>query len=199
MTSWRREVHLTKMNRIAIITVGLTHSGKTTFAHALEKVLNNSIVIDQDNHAEFLNRFYEKLLPKQGANTLKYAITKTIVDYAVEQTDSHLILCNSNRNQKGRRQLLSYLKDKDFTTILVHFNIPEDILRTRIAESSRNTAIFRSATTFEEVLDRQQAESSSADVTAPSGDEADYLFVISDSDETQGVIDGIINLAENVR
>lgn len=190
---------MTKMNRIAIITVGVTHSGKTTFAHTLEQALNNSIVIDQDNHAEFLNTFYKKLLPKQGANTLKYAITKTIVDYAVEQTDSHLILCNSNRNRKGRRQLLSHLKAKHFLTILVHFDIPEDILRARIAESSRSTTIFRSAFTFEDVLDKQQAESANADVTAPSEDEADYLFVISDRDELQGVIDGIINLVENVR
>lgn len=70
------------MKRIFIITVGKTHSGKTTFANSLKRVLNNSIVIDQDNHAEFINTFYKKPLPKQGANTIKYAITQTIVDYA---------------------------------------------------------------------------------------------------------------------
>ncbi len=59
------------MNRFVIITVGKTHSGKTTFAKKLEKQLCNSIVIDQDNHAEFINTFYKKLLPKHGPNTIK--------------------------------------------------------------------------------------------------------------------------------
>ncbi|CAG9614046.1 hypothetical protein BACCIP111899_03273 [Bacillus rhizoplanae] len=54
----------TYMKRLVIITVGKTHSGKTTFARALEKELNNSSVMDQDNHAEFINTFYKNLQPK---------------------------------------------------------------------------------------------------------------------------------------
>ena len=45
------------MNRFVIMTVGKTHSGKTTFAKALEEEMTNSVVIDQDNHAEFLHTF----------------------------------------------------------------------------------------------------------------------------------------------
>jgi hypothetical protein len=75
------------MKRLVIMTVGKTHSGKTTFAKALERQLHNSLVIDQDNHAEFINTYYKSLLPKQGPNTIKYAITQTIVDYAVNQTN----------------------------------------------------------------------------------------------------------------
>ena len=93
------------MKRFVIITVGKTHSGKTTFANALEKQLHNSIVIDQDNHAEFINNYYKTLLPKTGPNAIKYAISNTIVDYAVNQTGLHLILCNSNRGLKGRISL----------------------------------------------------------------------------------------------
>ena len=54
----------TFMQRLIIMTVGLTHSGKTTFAKTLEKELPNSVVIDQDNHAEFLHTYYQPLLPK---------------------------------------------------------------------------------------------------------------------------------------
>ncbi|WP_420826794.1 hypothetical protein [Chengkuizengella sediminis] len=54
------------MNRLVIMTVGKTHSGKTTFAKALEKEMHNSIVIDQYNHAELLDTYYQTLLPKQG-------------------------------------------------------------------------------------------------------------------------------------
>lgn len=54
------------------MTVGKTHSGKSTFARELEKQLDNSIVIDQDNHAEFINTHYLKLRPVGGPNTFKY-------------------------------------------------------------------------------------------------------------------------------
>lgn len=94
------------MKRLAIITVGKTHSGKTTFAKALEKELANSVIIDQDNHAEFLHTYYQSLLPEHGSNTIKYAITQTIVNYAVHETKCHVILCNSNRNRNDRKKLI---------------------------------------------------------------------------------------------
>lgn len=143
------------MKRLVIITVGKTHSGKTTFAKALERQLDSSLVIDQDNHAEFISTHYRSLLPKQGRNTIKYAITHTIVDYAVHQTDFHLILCNSNRSRQGRLDLLADFHDKGFISILVHFDIPEHVLEERVANSQRSTNVFRSASSFEEVLIRK--------------------------------------------
>jgi predicted kinase len=136
------------MKRLIIMTVGKTHSGKTSFARALEQELNNSLVIDQDNHAEFINTYYKILMPKQGPNTIKYAISNTILEYAVNQTDFHLILCNANRNQKGRISLLEYFKSKGFTSIIVNFDIPDHVLRERVSESKRSTAVFRTASTF---------------------------------------------------
>jgi uridine kinase len=60
------------MKRLLILTVGKTHSGKSTFAYALEKELSNSVVVDQDNHAEFLHTYYQQLVPNQGPNKIKY-------------------------------------------------------------------------------------------------------------------------------
>jgi tRNA uridine 5-carbamoylmethylation protein Kti12 len=68
------------VKRLVVITVGKTHSGKTTFAKELEQYLHNSVVIDRDDQAEFINTYYKTLLPKQGANILKNAISRTIVD-----------------------------------------------------------------------------------------------------------------------
>ncbi|MGQ0441154.1 hypothetical protein ACT4UT_33930 [Bacillus sp. B-TM1] len=61
------------MKRLVIITVGKTHSGKTTFAKALEKELPHSFVMDQDNQAEFINTNFERpclnvLGPSAGCN-----------------------------------------------------------------------------------------------------------------------------------
>ena len=186
------------MKKLAIITVGKTHSGKTTFAHALEKQLSNSFVMDQDNHAEFINTYYKNLLPTQGPNILKHAISKLIVDYAKEHTNFHFIICNANRSRKGRVYLLEELfKAEDFVRILVYFDIPDDVLKARVIQSQRSTNIFRGAyTNFEEVLARQQAEKE--DIVNPTEDEADYLFVIKDNDEVNAVIQKIIQIAEGM-
>jgi adenylate kinase family enzyme len=186
------------MKRLVIITVGKTHSGKTTFAKALEQQLHNSLVIDQDNHAEFINTYYKTLLPKQGPNTIKYAITQTIVDYAVNQTNFHLILCNSNLARKGRLDLLAHFHNKGFISILVNFDIPDHVLQARVANSQRSTTIFRRASTFEEVLIRQQVESHQGDLAAPIEGEADHFFVIKNTDEVQSVTRTIVNIAQSV-
>jgi adenylate kinase family enzyme len=182
------------MNRLVIMTVGKTHSGKTTFAKALEKELHNSVVIDQDNHAEFLHTYYQPLLPKNGPNLIKYALTQTIVEYAVNETDYHLILCNSNRSRAGRLKRLEQYHHKGFTSILVHFDISEHILKERIAKSNRSTTVLRTATTFEEVLTRQEEETNK-DVIAPIKGEAKHLFVINHPDEVQSVINRIVKIA----
>ncbi|MGF3103560.1 ATP-binding protein [Rossellomorea sp. DUT-2] len=187
------------MSRLVIVTVGKTHSGKSTFARSLEEQLPNSVVIDQDNHAEFINTFYRDLLPMEGPNTLKYAVSRTIVDYAMNETSLHLILCNSNLSRSGRLKLLEHFNQKGLTTILVHLDIPERVLQARVANSERSTGIFRSATTFEEVLKRQQTDGYFKDVASPGEGEADYLYVIRHSDDLESVIGKIINVSHSRR
>lgn len=185
------------MKRLVIMTVGKTHSGKTTFAKALEKKMPNSIVVDQDNHAEILQTYYPALIPKQGANTIKYALTQTIVDYAVNETNCHVILCNSNRNRKGRLNLLEYYREKEFVSILVDFDIPDHILKERIRKSRRSTTILRTVSSFEEVLAQQQNENHINNMVTPSKSEADHLFSIKNADEIESVISKIIELSQN--
>nr|WP_144926664.1 AAA family ATPase [Paenibacillus bovis] len=185
------------MKRLVIITVGKTHSGKTTFARALEKELENSFVMDQDNHAEFINTYYKNLQPRKGPNTLKHSISKLILDYAKENTKYHFIICNSNRSRKDRIYLLEELFPKQqFIRILVHFDIPNHILQRRVEQSQRSTKIFRSASNFKEVLNRQQKDSLKEDVVDPVEGEADYLFVINDNKEIESVIKEIVHIAE---
>ncbi|MFF2889318.1 ATP-binding protein [Paenibacillus sp. NPDC057967] len=185
------------MSRLVILTVGKTHSGKTTFAIALEQQLQDALVIDQDNHAEFINTYYRTLLPAHGPNRIKFALTQTIVEYAIHQTGLHLILCNSNRNCKDRLKLLSKFHNEGFIRILVHFDLAGDIIQARVANSTRSTAIFRSASTFEEVFHRQQAESLNDADYAPQEDEAEYIFVIKDSNDVQSVIQRIAAISRN--
>ncbi|WP_335871842.1 AAA family ATPase [Bacillus sp. 2205SS5-2] len=186
------------MKRLVIITVGKTHSGKTTFAKALERKLTNSFIMDQDNNAEFLNTYYQNILPKQGPNILKHSISKVIVDYAKEHTDFHIIASSANRTKKGRKYLLEEIYDKNaFVSILVHFEIPDEILHKRITNSQRNTHILRGPySNFEEVLNSQQAGSMNEDVLDPQEGEADYLFVVRDNKEVDSVIKEIVHISK---
>ncbi|MGG0301134.1 AAA family ATPase [Bacillus albus] len=188
------------MKRLVIITVGKTHSGKTTFAKELEKELPHSFVMDQDNQAEFINTHYEKLQPAEGANTFKHGLSKFIVDYAKEHTSLHLIISNSNRSKNGRLYLLNGLfPQNEYVRILVHFDIPDDVLYERVACSTRSTNIFRGGySTFKEVLDRQQSESLHEDVVDPIKNEADYLFVIRNRNDVNSTIEEIVHLAKDL-
>jgi hypothetical protein len=180
-----------------VITVGKTHSGKTTFARALEKELENSLVIDQDNHAEFINLYYKALQPTHGPNTLKHDLSKLIVNYAIEQTNYHLIICNSNRSRKDRSYLFNELFPKDdFIQFIVHFDIPHQVLQARVTESHRSTNIFRGEyTSFAEVLNKQQTDSLKKDLADPVEGEADHLFVIKDNAGSESVILEILQIA----
>jgi hypothetical protein len=155
--------------------------------------------MDQDNHAEFINTYYKNLQPKQGPNILKHSLSKLIVDYAKENTNFHFIICNSNRSRKGRLYLLEGLFNTDeFVRILVHFDIPDDVLQKRVSQSLRSTNIFRGTySNFKEVLVNQQAESFKEDVIDPIEGEADYLFVIKDNEEVHSVIHKIVQIAES--
>lgn len=187
------------MKRLAIITVGKTHSGKSTFAKELEKVLDNSFVMDQDNHAEFINTYYKNLQPKSGPDTLKHSISKLIIDYAKKNTDLHIIASNANRTKTGRKYLLENIYPEDeFVRILIHFDIPDEVLYRRVINSQRNTNIFRSASNFEEVLLRQHAESQSGNFAEPEEGEADHLFLIKDNEEVASVIKEIINISKGL-
>ncbi|HHK5544320.1 TPA: AAA family ATPase [Bacillus thuringiensis] len=186
------------MKRLVIITVGKTHSGKTTFAKELEKELPNSFIMDQDNQAEFINTHYEKLQPTEGSNILKHGLSKFIVDYAKEHTNLHLIICNSNRSKNGRFYLLNEVfPQNEYIRILVHFAIPDDVLYERVGLSKRSTNIFKgNYSSFKEVLHRQQVKSLHEDVVDPIENEADYLFVIRNSKDVNSTILKIVHLAK---
>ncbi|WP_017187843.1 hypothetical protein, partial [Alkalibacillus haloalkaliphilus] len=125
-------------------------------------------------------------------NTLKHAISRLIVDYAKENTNLNIIVCNSNRSKAGREFMLNEIYNKDeFIRIIVHFDISDDTLLNRVTHSERSTNIFRSASSFKEVLLRQQAEG----VVDPDKDEADFLFTVKNSDKTNEVIEQIVKIS----
>lgn len=179
-------------HRFIIMTVGMTHSGKMTFATELETVMSpDAIVIDQDNHAAFINTHYRKLRPSEGPNTLKFSITQTIVAYAVEHSHLHLILSNSNLHEPSRREVLRYFQEKGFKSVLVYFDLPFNMLEERVETTQRSKTIFRNASSFQEVLERQKGMKAEQ----PGPNEGDYLFVIKDPSDIPAILEQIRDLS----
>lgn len=181
------------MNRLVIMTVGKTHSGKTTFAKELESILQQAVVIDQDIHAEFINKHYKKIRPIEGPNTLKFSLTNAIVGYATEQSNLHIILSNSNLYEPARTNVLRYFHEKAFVSIIVYFDLPDELLKDRVEQTQRSKAIFRSASSFLEVLERQGISNQ----VQPNEDEANYLFVIKDPNQITEIIQQIKGISES--
>ncbi|QSS98796.1 AAA family ATPase [Pontibacillus sp. ALD_SL1] len=126
---------------------------------------------------------------------LKYVVSQSILDYALDYTDAHLILRNSNLSRMGRSKLLNQFRQKRMKTIIVYFNLPNQVLEERIERTNRSTDIFRVATTFEEVLKRQSVNEQE-DLLPPTQSETDHLFVIKGAQDNQTVISDICNIAE---
>jgi predicted kinase len=185
--------------RLAIVTVGMTHSGKSTFAALLKSQLLNSVVIDQDEHATFLNIHYGDLVPASGPNLIKQAVSNAILGYAIAHSDAHLILCNANRSRAGRRKLLARLQDAGFTSILVFFDLSEGVLRARASNSTRNRAVLRTASDFGEVLTRQVAEGNVEDMATPDESEANFFLHLTDPDGATVMLQRIIAIEQCLR
>ena len=184
------------MSRFMVLTVGMTHSGKSTFGGQLEERLPGSLVIDQDNHASFINAHYAALIPKEGSNTIKYAVSRTILDHAVERTDLHLVICSSTRFLEPRRETLKRFRQLGIVTAIVFFDLPAETLKRRVGASTRPTDIFRKASGFKEVLDRQISQTERGLAPKPTKDEADHFFVVKGIGDVEAVIQSIVILAE---
>ena len=137
---------------------------------------------------------YQALVPKYGPNRLKYNISETVIDYAITQTDVHIILCNAYRSRAGRTKLFGTFRAHSFTTVLVDFDLPDEVLDARVAATTRSTDVLRSASSFAEVLARHRAESGKGDVIPPEVGEADFMFRLEHSQEVPSVIDQILEL-----
>ncbi|MCA0969319.1 ATP-binding protein [Halobacillus litoralis] len=182
------------MRRLAVITVGRTHSGKSTFARRLERRLKEAVVVDQDHHAAFINRYYEKLQPEEGPNTLKHGLSQFIVRYATEHTKAHLIIASANLQEDGRKEMMeTFFPIEYFYRVIVYFDIPDKVLEKRVGESKRDTGIFRGDySNFAQVLERQRMESVGGGM--PEDGEADQVFVIHDEEDADATIEQIIQL-----
>lgn len=169
------------MKRLVIMTIGKTHSVKTTFGSKLEKKLPTSIVIDQDNHASFLHTHYPNLVPEHNPFKLKIMLSQFILNYAITETDANL-------SKRGRVSLLEqFFPQAKWTRIYVYFDYSTETLQQRIMHTTRSTTIFRDATmTFERLIEEHTEQ-----LEPPTEEEVDYIFCVNETQSVEKVIEEI--------
>ena len=176
------------MKRLVIMTIGKTHSGKTTFGKKLEEKLQTSIVIDQDNHATFLHTHYPKLVPEHNQFKLKIMLSQFILNYAITETNAPIIISSANLSKKGRIALLEqFFPQNEWTRIYVYFDYSTATLQQRIEHTTRSTTIFRDVTmTFERLIEKHSEQ-----LEPPTDEEVDYIFHVNETQSDEKVIEMI--------
>ena len=179
------------MKRFVYMTIGITHSGKTSFAKEIERVIPNTLLIDQDNHAAFLNTHYPKLVPTGNENTLKVLLSQFILSYAIEQTNHNIIISSSNLNAHARKQLLhAFFPEETWHRVFIYFHLDPAIIQERIAQTTRTTAIFRNNTlTFQDIYTQHALQ-----LQIPSADECDTLFIVHTETDLQRIQSALLAL-----
>jgi len=183
------------------MTVGKTHSGKTTFGRELAKRLGPCCLLDSDKVADFLKGEYPDLYksdrdedsgqPTRGYY-LKLAVVAEVYKAAL-QTSLPIIFTTSNAKRRVRQEIIRLAKDNNRSTIIVHFNIADDILVERINNSQRLKGNQAEIQSFNHFLANIQTHN----FDVPTAAEADYYFEIIDNDSLCAVMEQALILLRN--
>ena len=179
------------------MTVGKTHSGKTTFGRELVKKVKGSCVIDADDIAIFLKETYPSLYDKtyikkndectQGYY-LKRATYLSVCHHAL-RTKLTVILSNANAYKMYRDEVCAFAHQEKRKIVMIYFNLPEDILLQRISTTDHSMSCLSESKSFEDLLLHKQAT-----FEPPSRKEADIFFEINDDKSRKAVQKAIIAL-----
>ena len=155
------------MKRLVVITVGKTHSGKTTFARALNILKHKLSKLIVDYAKENTNFHFIICNSNRSCKGRRYLLEE---------------LFTTNK-------FIRILVHFDISDAVLQERVVQSQRSTNIFRGGYSN--------FEELLISQQAESIKEDVADPIIGEADHLFVIRDSKEVNSVIQKIVHMADS--
>lgn len=178
-----------------LLTIGKTHTGKSTFANELLKEIQNGVILETDLIALFLRANYPKLhaldVDHKGSfssPSLKFLLFRTVLSFALEQ-NVNIIMSNSNMYQNGRKDVLSIIKQYSTKSIGLYFNYPEEIILERVKVSKRDTSVLSVSKDFEELVVNQRTR-----FQPPNETDFDYFFEVKNVTELLAIKDTILKL-----
>lgn len=180
------------------MTVGKTHSGKTTFGKKIAKKLKRVCLLDSDEIAEFLKDKYPGLYDNDFVKDsnelapgyhLKRMVLLDIYKQALK-TNLPIISTSANSTKKIRTEARSFAKKSGRKVIMVYFNLPETLLVSRIKESKRSQKCLYHSKNFIDLLVNKQKQR----FEAPNKREADHFLEITDEASETKVFKEIMKL-----
>lgn|GEM_PF-3198259 len=182
---------------IAVVMVGKTHSGKSTFARMLEEALPDFAILETDPISVFEREFFPKTASLKGESngdftepTLTFKFFQTLVDHALFYKQN-IILGNSNMWSDGRTRILKKIHSAGYLSVIVFMNLYEKVLFDRVAYAKRPTNVLTTSKNFDELIIKQRDR-----LTSPTLDESDYFFEITDVNEIGDVIASISKIIQ---
>lgn len=178
-----------------IMTIGKTHSGKTTFGKQLHKKLPSFSLVETDDIVPFLREQVPEILAYEKnrghvleAMTLRSSIGRLIIETALSYGIS-LIIPNGHITRKVRDQKRELAKKYHAKIIYVSFELPKHIIEKRIRASKRSSSPLNISKNFQEVFERQQEI-----FEKPLRKEADHFFAINMASDSGLVMKKILTL-----
>jgi len=173
------------MNKL-ILTIGKTHSGKTTFAEELKDKING-VVIQTDPLAEFLKDNFpidfceDKEHDGSFQNqSLKMELFETILDYGPKHQKYNIILANSNLHLKLREKIIKLARQNGWLVAGVYFNYPEKVLENRIISAQKSKKVLNASADFKVLLKKQKKI-----ISKPRSEEFDLFFEIKTDNDLE--------------
>ncbi|MEK7093834.1 MAG: AAA family ATPase [Patescibacteria group bacterium] len=175
-------------SRYTLLTIGKTHTGKTTLANELAPQIPRCVVLETDPIALFLKSSFTSLhtldLDHSGgfsSPSLKFLVFKTILTFALEE-NFNIIMSNSNMFENGRKDLLKIIKNYPGKIIGIYLNYSEEILSERIKKSDRDINVLRTSKDFGNLLINQRTR-----FQPPNYSDFDYYFEVKDPNELPNI------------
>ena len=184
--------------QFVIMTVGKTHSGKTTFGKDLAEKLKKYCLLDFDMLVEFFKITYPWLYNIENFKSSKDAYNahylslkaRTLLFKQALKTDLPIIFTNANTLKKLRKEFCDLTHKEGKKIIMIYFNRPENVLLKRIEQSKRSKICLTRSTDFQDLLLNRQSKI----FETPSPKEADIFFEINNDQSRKKVQIEIITL-----
>lgn len=177
------------------MTVGKTHSGKTTFANKLHKKLPAFSLIETDDIVPFLREHVPEILAYEKnrghvleATALRSSIGRLMIETALSYGIS-VIVPNGHITKHVRKQKRELAKKYTAKIIYISFELPDALLEKRVRTSDRSKHPLNISKSYQEVLDRQHGI-----FEAPTQNEADYFFTIKKASDSAKAAQEIASL-----
>ncbi|MBI3305912.1 ATP-binding protein [Candidatus Nomurabacteria bacterium] len=185
-----------KENKILVMFVGKTYSGKTTLAQKIKNELGKMLVLESDPIAAFMKEKFPELRKNDNEEhaklfnnlKLKFRTFLSFVEFALSLGQA-IILSNGSVYKNGRKFILDLSKRFDYKVIGIYFDFPEEVLFDRAKNSNRSLNILRTSKDFNALIINQRTR-----MQPPDTSEFDDFWVIKSEQDLFSVKDKLVKL-----